>query len=735
MKTHLKSLIFLILIILTTIDCKKKEMVLSENPCILISVDTLRADHLSCYGYKKIKTPNIDSFSKDSVLFENVVSVSPLTLPSHISMLSGLYPFEHGVRDNIGFSQSPEIKTLPLFFKEMGFKTAGIVSAFVLRKETGISNGFDFFDDKMEGKLGKLSMGEVQRDGMKSLKVAKEWLSSLETEKFFLFLHLYEPHSPYEPPEPYRTKYKSNLYDGEVVYVDYLLGTFFEFLKKKNIYRKSLIIFTSDHGEGLGEHGELEHGVFLYNTTLSVPLIMKLPDNELKGKRIKEPVSIVDIYPTVLELYKKSFSIKYGKSLLQSVKDMEEKRFLYSETFYPRYHFGWSELRSIRWNNFKLVKAPRPEMFDLESDPREERNIFAKDDELFQYLNSALSALLEGDNPSKPKEVDSETMEKLHALGYVGILKLEMEEKRNLPDPKDRHYLLSYLGKATALSRLGKEEEAIKIFQKVLEKDKNMIDAWSLMARSYTKLKKYEEAIECYKEALKLNPRNPMIIFHIAKLLDSVGDWKRALEYLDLALSIDPHMERVYALKGKIYFYLNNFKRAMEFVEIALSKNPALPLPHYIKGLIKLKEGDEEEAEREFEIASRNEEEGSFHSLHFNLGLFKYRKGDYKGAMEEYEKELKYYPDNYMARTNLALLQRKFGLFEESLRNFEILIDYWKDSPQPYIFLVETYAGLGNIEMASYWAKMGIKIFPENETLKRLIKKIEKRLDERGGIR
>lgn len=706
------------LILLT--NCKKGLNLLKTNPVIIISVDTLRADHLRCYGYKKIETPNIDSLAKNGLLFENVVSPVPLTLPSHVSILSGLYPFEHGVRDNIGFEVPKSLKTLPIIFKEKGFRTAGVVSAFVLRKETGISNGFEYFDDKMEGKIGKFSMGEVQRNGENSLKLAKEWLSSQRNDKFFLFFHIYEPHTPYEPPEPYKSKYRDNLYDGEVAYSDFIVGELIEFLKKQGLYQKSLIVFTSDHGEGLKEHGEIEHGIFLYNSTIHVPLIIKFPENRFKGIRIKSLVSLIDIYPTVLELYGIENKSSSGIPLLEIVlkKSDKEERAIYSETFYPRYHFGWSELKSLRYKNFKLINAPKPELYDIENDSKEEKNLISEADEIASFMRKKLSNILKNEIPSKIGEIDLETAEKLHSLGYVGVLNLEIKNDSELPDPKDRHYLLSYIGKAAFLSRTGKDEEAVNVFKEVLAQDRNMIDAWALLARSFTKLEKWKEAIEAYKKAIELNPKNPTLIFQMAKIFDTLGDYERALENLELALKMKPDMGRAYALKAKIYFYRNDIKNSLMNIEKALSINRELPLPYYLKGLIYMKEGKEELAEKEFEEAVKYEEEGSFHSLHFNLGLFSYRRGEIDKAIEEYEKELKYYPDNYMARTNLALLYRRIRVFDKALENFELLPEYWKDSPQPYIFLVETYFGLGYMDKANFWLSEGLKKFPNAKNLR-----------------
>lgn len=724
---HIRFLFLLVCLLSIFLpDCKKGQIRFKKNPIIIISVDTLRADHLRCYGYKKIETPHIDSLAKDGVLFENVYSPAPLTLPSHVSILSGLYPFEHGVRDNIGFEVPESLKTLQLVFKERGFRTAGIVSAFVLRKETGISRGFDFFDDKVEGKLGKLSMGEVQRNGESSLKVAKEWLSSLSHEKFFLFFHIYEPHTPYEPPEPYKSKYRNSPYDGEVAYSDFIIGKLIEFLRKKGLYKKSFLVFVSDHGEGLREHGEMEHGVFLYNSTIHVPLIIKFPENKFKGKRIKYPVSLIDIYPTILDLYGIE-TRSSGCSLLKIIKNDPgiKERGIYSETFYPRYHFGWSELRSLIYKNFKLIKAPKPELYDIEKDKNEIKNLI-EDKEIVSFLSSKLSHFLADEAPSKMGEIDLETAEKLHSLGYVGVLNIEIKDDSELPDPKDRHYLLSYIGKATFLSRIGRDEEAVRVFKEVLEKERNMIDAWTLLARSLTRLGKLKEATEAYKRAIELDPKNPVLFFQLASIMDASGDYEKAIENLDLAISMKPDMSRAYALKAKIYFYKNDFENSLLNLEKALSINSELPLPYYIRGLIYLREGREYLAEKEFKMAEKYEEEGSFHSLHFNLGLFAYKRGDIKKAIEEYEKEIKYYPDNYMARTNLALLYRKIGFFEKAIENFEALLTHWKDSPQPYIFLVETYLGLGELDRAKYWLSLGIENFPKDKKLKEIRKFLEK---------
>ncbi len=269
-----------------------------RGPVVIVCIDTLRADRLPAYGYAKIQTPAIEALRADGVLFEQAWAHSPLTLPSHASILTGRLPFEHGVRDNLGFTLKPGEATLAEMLKSRGYSTGGFVSAYVLRAETGIGRGFDTYDARLPASSPEVAIGEVQRDGAETVAAAAAWLASQPSSKLFVFLHLYEPHTPYAPPERFR-QYEP--YDGEVAYSDELVGRLVSALKQKGLYEPALIVLLSDHGEGLGDHGEQEHGLFLYRETTHVPLIVKLPGQRESGRRVGAPVQHIDLVPTILD--------------------------------------------------------------------------------------------------------------------------------------------------------------------------------------------------------------------------------------------------------------------------------------------------------------------------------------------------------------------------------------------------------------------------------------------------
>src|SRR6185436_11184295 len=263
-------------------------------PVILISVDTLRADHLPAYGYRGVATPNIDALRHDAILFRRAWSHVPLTLPSHASILTGLLPTEHQVRNNIGFRLRGDVETLPAALRRAGYATGGAVSSYVLRRATGIAASFDFYDDDIAAEV-------EQRSGARTVAAALPWIERNAARPFFFFLHLYEPHAPYAPPEPFRSRYR-NPYDGEIAAADAALGTFLAGLKKSGVYDRAIIVFLSDHGEGLGDHGEEEHGIFLYREALQVPLLLKLPRAQRGGTAIDGDAALVDVAPTLAAL-------------------------------------------------------------------------------------------------------------------------------------------------------------------------------------------------------------------------------------------------------------------------------------------------------------------------------------------------------------------------------------------------------------------------------------------------
>src|SRR5258708_5166519 len=370
---------------------------------VLITIDTLRADHIGCYGYKQIKTPNIDALAADGARFESAFAVVPVTLPSHTSMLTGTYPMLSGMHDFSGNKLSPLQPTLASVLKQAGYQTVAVIGAAGPDSRVGLNQGFDFYYDHFDfSRLDEANLDEMERPGNVVADVAlhwleKDWLAKNSQKKFFLWMHLYDPHFPYHPPEPYSREYSAQPYDGEIAFADEQVGRLLRFLKEKGIYQNTMIVLCGDHGESLGEHGEKTHGFFIYNPTMHVPLIIRLPENRLPENAAPppppHPVAPLDLLPTVLGAVGVEIpSQVQGRSLLAELRDHRTERdpnpypdeqaardrTLYGETFLPRIHFNWSELRGSENTKYHFIDAPRPELYDLAKDPGEVHNLFSE---------------------------------------------------------------------------------------------------------------------------------------------------------------------------------------------------------------------------------------------------------------------------------------------------------------------------------------------------------------------
>lgn len=394
---------------------------------VLISIDTLRADHLPAYGYAKVATPAIDALRRDGILFTAAYSHVPLTLPSHATLLTGLLPFENGVRDNAGFRLAPGSSTIATVLRGRGFATGAAVSSFVLRRDRGLDAGFDLYDDTVGGPAR-------ERAGVETVRALTAWARGAGSRPLFLFAHLYEPHAPYAPPEPYRSAYRSAPYDGEIAAADAAVGELVGFLRGAGLYDRAAIVLLSDHGEGLGQHGEDEHGVFLYREDVRVPLIVKLPGAERRGTTVDAPAGLTDVLPTIAEIAGAAVPAKaHGVSLLALARGASPTRDIYSETLYPRFALGWSDLASLENARFQYVQAPRPELYDLRSDPGETRNLVPARPPELRRLAVELAGM---SRPFQaPSAVSAEEVRTLASLGYLSGA--GGGKPGALPDPKD----------------------------------------------------------------------------------------------------------------------------------------------------------------------------------------------------------------------------------------------------------------------------------------------------------
>lgn len=555
----------------------------SQPDVFLITIDTLRADHVRCFGYEHIQTPALDGLAKDGVRFTQAFTPSPITNTSHVTILTGLMPSTHGVTD-FALPLAATHPTLAELLKKRGYHTAAFISSIILDSKSfapGLDRGFDFYDNFPESTKNKSRWGRLERRGMVVAEHAEAWLATRPAGPHFVWVHFYDPHDPYEPPLPYSQIYKDRLYDGEIAYADSALASFVRFLNKRGLYENSIVIVVGDHGEGLGEHHEETHGVFLYDSTTHVPLIIKLPGRRDAGKLIEEQVRTLDILPTVLGLLQMPEPERLDGESLQPylVSDNIGDRTAVAETDYPL-HFGWAPLRSMRAGGFKFIEAPKPELYDLRRDPGELQNTYAPWDSTVQKFRTALSEWRSKTPPSEPSagSVGKNTREELKALGYLGRADVgtstNVPEPSLLPDPKDRIEEQNLLHRAMMAAEDGRDSEARTALEKVVQLDPNSAIALGQLGQLELHAENYEKAAEHLKRSFGVRPNDAAIAFDEGQALEKTGDLPGSREALTASLKLDPSQFLARLLLGQVYLRLKDPKAAEDQFEAALLLHP-----------------------------------------------------------------------------------------------------------------------------------------------------------------
>ena len=567
---------------------------------VLITIDTLRADHVGCYGYKQIKTPNIDGLAADGMRFESAFAVVPVTLPSHSSMLTGTYPMLSGMHDFSGNKLSPLQPTLASVLKQAGYQTGAVIGAAVLDSRFGLNRGFDFYYDHFDfSRLDETNLDEMERPGNVVADVALDWLAKNSQKKFFLWMHLYDPHFPYHPPEPYSREYAAQPYDGEIAFADEQVGRLLRFLKEKGIYQNTVIVLCGDHGESLGEHGEKTHGFFIYNATMHVPLIIRLPESRLPEKAartVADPVSLVDLMPTVLGAVGLEIpSQVQGHNLLPELRgdrtdQLNRDRVLYGETFMPRIHFNWSELRGSENTKYHFIDAPRPELYDLSKDPGEVHNLFTEKKAVAEEMRAKLVSLIRdysaGKEMAEKTGLDPALMERLKALGYAGFSgggdptsNDPTISSRNLPDPKDRVVTYELISDAIADSQHGRYQESIEKLKSVIKTEPNSVPAHYLQGLDYYRLKMFAEAVDELQKTVQLSPDYALAFFNLGMAQAHAGQMDAAIATLQRTLQLDAtNFEAAYNL-GVAFIQ----KRQLEPAAAALRQSVTI-YPEFARG-------------------------------------------------------------------------------------------------------------------------------------------------------
>lgn len=611
-----------------------------SGPIIIISIDTLRADHLPAYGYQKVKTPAIDELASSGVVFERAYSHAPQTLPAHAALLAGRLPFETGVRDDVGARVKPGERLLPQLLRERGYSTAAVVSTSLLRKDTGINQGFDFFDDEMPANPEEPAAQAGHRDGGESERIAEHWLDSAGTSRTFLFLHVNEPHKPYAPPGRF-SQYAP--YDGEIAYADEIVGRLIHYLKTHQLYDRSTIVLLSDHGEGLGDHGEQEHGLFLYDEAIHVPLIIKQESNAGAGRRVSDLVQHVDMVPTILDLVKAPApDTLRGRSLkpLLDGTGRRRERPVYSEALYAQYHFGWSALTSVTDGRHQYIKAPREELYDLARDPHEREN-------------------LAGGNAETKQAADA-----LESFGYAA-----RAPGAPAADPKDKWEILERYRAAADLSGQRKWGDAIALLQRVLREEPDVAQVWNELAGVSRLANRYDLALDAYRHIIELEPAGPGGYLGAADVLlkeRKLGEARtRALEATVFSLNEDARPRgAAHALLARIALAQRDVEGARKQADLAQQADPALPMAAFVEGRILYDQGKYEDAWLEFEVAlaaGRKAGATPIVELHFYAGDTLARLDRHADAEAEFASELRLFPQNVRARAALATLYHAGG--------------------------------------------------------------------------
>jgi len=697
---------------------------------LLFTLDTTRADHLGCYGYPRIETPNIDRLAAEGFLFQNATSQAPLTLPSHSSIFTGTYPLYHGVRDNGGFYLESDNTTLAEVLQQAGWATSAFIGAFVLDSRWGVNQGCDYYYDNFDlAKYKTISLDSVQRQGGEVIKAFFDWFEGNGQKKFFSWIHLYDPHSPYEPPEPYKTRYGDRpwgLYDGEIAYVDSLIGQIVEELEKKGLLEKTLIIIVGDHGESLGEHHESGHGFFIYDATQSVPLIVRIPSSALQGRVIESQVENVDIMPSLLEFLGLPIPKEVqGRSFLPLIagKSGGTERLAYSETYYPRYHYGWSELKSLRSAKYKFIQAPRPELYDLVQDPGEQSNIYSSSSEEGKRLERDLRTLQEkmsvrGIEDRGPQNLDGDAREKLMALGYIGgfTSSSKLANSGELGDPKDKIILYNKIKQAEGASANKEFDDSLKLIDEVIAEDPGIMEARQVKANIYLELDRPEEAIAECQEALKVDEEYEAAIFTMAQAYKRLKKYDEAVAGYNRIIQLDPRDPKPYVNLGEIYCDTKDLDKAIANLQKAISIDPEhSAMAHNLLGSAYLEKKMLEPAEKEIRLSLQMRP--NIPDAHHNLGILYEDQGDMEKAMQEYKEEIEIHPAAYPAHFNLALIYAKQGLWREEVAELQEAIKYNKKFARSYLFLAKAYLDLNeNFDEAICLAKKGLELEPEAES-------------------
>jgi arylsulfatase A-like enzyme/uncharacterized protein HemY len=692
---------------------------------IIITLDTARADGLACYGRKDVQTPTIDGFAARGVRFERCYAETPMTLPSHTTLMTGTLPLFHGVRDNGGFLVPQKLVTMAELFKEKGYETGAFIAAYVLDSKWGLNQGFDTYFDKFDlNKFQRISLETVQRPANEVMDEALPWLEKKKDKKFFAWIHLYDPHSPYEPPSPYDKLYAAHPYLGEIAFADAQLHRLWQFLETNSLLENSFIVFAGDHGESLGEHEERTHGFFVYQSAIHVPLIIVTPFPKLQGIVSPEVRGLVDVLPTVCEMAGLPIPGEVqGKSLVPAFygRRRTEPPLVYSETYYPRFHYGWSDLKSVQNARYKLILAPVPELYDIAADPGEENNLVYLQKKVYEDLNAEAESFIQKSSRNAyemdASRVDQETREKLSALGYVGSFTDPAKLKgKTLANPKEKIAVFNELSRAREIGMNGTPDEAIKIIQGIITTDPDITDAYFSIGSIYVQEQKYREAIDYFKQVLDRKPDESFAALNITRSYERMGKLDEAerfaLDYLQKGFE-EPQL---YFMLGNMNFLQKKYDKAIPYFEKCVSLDTESAGSCDVLAAIYIVRGDLARAgeylRKALELNPR------LSNVHYRIAWIAEKQGRTVEAEAEYLKELEITPRHFKALYNLARVYQMTGNSEKEQETLKRCLEADPKFALTYFYLARLYLRRGErYQEAIDLVKKGLELKPDKAEL------------------